>query len=156
MRIGILTTDSKYEDKRLVEEAKALNHKADLIHVLECNLGLCNDTPKILYQGKDISNDFDVIIPRINTPHTVFGLSVLRQFQSMGIKTTDRAHPIELGRDKLRCQQHLMNKKVPFPVTGFAYSQDNYEDIINIVGGAPLIVKLVEGTEGTARDATCC
>src|SRR5690606_35112214 len=94
------------------------------------------------------SRDFDAIIPRINTNYTRQGLVILRQFQALDVYTTDTAYAVELGRDKLRCLQYLMRRDIPFPKTGFAHSRDDYDRIIATVGGAPLIIKLVEGTEG--------
>lgn len=149
MRIGILTTGSKHEDERLIEAAKNSGHSAQLLKVLKCCISVNNDSPKVYYEGKDISDSFDVIIPRINLPHTIYGLTILRHFQVMGIYTTDVALSIELGRDKLRCKQYLMSQSVPFPATGYGHSKDDFDTVIQAAGGAPLIMKLVEGTEGT-------
>jgi ribosomal protein S6--L-glutamate ligase len=116
--------------------------------LLQCSLSVCPDDPKLYFKGKRVGLDFDIIIPRINTTYTEYGLAVLRQFQAIDIYTTDTAYCIELGRDKLRCLQYLMRRNVPFPTTGFAYSKEDFENIINTVGGTPLVIKLVEGTEG--------
>lgn len=149
MRIGILTTGSKYEDERLIEAASQAGHQATALKVLKCSIRVANDNPKIFYEGKDISDDFDIIIPRINLPHTIYGLTILRQFQVMGVYVSDVALALELGRDKLRCKQYLMTKNVPVPTTGYGYTKDDFDTVIQAVGGAPLILKLVEGTEGT-------
>lgn len=156
MRIAILTTDSKEEDSRLVEAAAQKGHVAEILKVQKCSIGICNKNPEIFFKGQDISNAYDIVIPRINTPYTQHGLAILRQFQAMGVYTTDVAHSLEMGRDKLRCKQHLIQNDVPTPKTGYAYSQSDYDRIIESVGGPPLILKLIEGTEGTgvflARD----
>lgn len=149
MRIGILTTGSKEEDERLLETSKKLGHEASLLKVLKCSLRVSDKDPKIYYEGVDISDDFDIIIPRINMPHTIYGLTILRQFQIMGIYTTDVALSLELGRDKLRCKQYLMSQGVAVPTTGYGYTKDDFDTVIQAVGGTPLILKLVEGTEGT-------
>lgn len=149
MKIGILTTGSKHEDERLVESAKALGHEADLLKVLKCSLRVSNDEPKIFYEGQDISGKYDLIIPRINLPHTVYGLTILRHFQVMGVYVSDVALALEIGRDKLRCKQFLMSQGIPVPTTGYGHSKDDFDTAIQAVGGSPLILKLVEGTEGT-------
>ncbi|PCI97639.1 MAG: RimK family alpha-L-glutamate ligase [Alphaproteobacteria bacterium] len=149
MRIGILTTgNDEEEDNRLVNSAKAQGHDAKLLHVTKCSLTVCSNTPEIYYEGSPISQIFDVIIPRIDTAHTEYGLAVLRQFQSMHIFTSDNAYALKLGRDKLRCTQRLLKEEVPFPTTGFAYSNEDFDNIIKTVGGVPLVIKLIEGTEG--------
>lgn len=149
MRIGILTTGSKYEDDRLVESAKKSGCDAQLLKVLKCSISVDVDQPKIYYEGTDISHVFDIIIPRINIPHTIYGLTILRQFQVMNIYTTDVALALEIGRDKLRCKQYLMSQHLPVPTTGYGYSKNDFDTVIQAVGGPPLILKLVEGTEGT-------
>ncbi|MCE7886817.1 MAG: RimK family alpha-L-glutamate ligase [Alphaproteobacteria bacterium PRO2] len=149
MKIGILTTGSKHEDERLVEASMALGHEADLLKVLKCSLRVSNDEPKIFYESQDISGKYDIIIPRINLPHTVYGLTILRQFQVMGVYTSDVSIALEIGRDKLRCKQFLMSQGIPVPTTGYGHSKNDFDTSIQAVGGPPLILKLVEGTEGT-------
>lgn len=149
MRIGILTTGSQYEDERLIEAAKKSGHTADLLKVLKCSIRVGTNNPRLYYEGTDISKDFDIIIPRINIPHTIYGLTILRHIQIMGIYTTDVAMALEIGRDKLRCKQYLQTQGVAFPATGYGYSKNDFDTVIQAVGGAPLILKLVEGTEGT-------
>ena len=148
MRIGILTTGNQEEDQRFLEAGRARGHDVTLLELLKCSLSICPRYPDIYYEGVSIGKDFDIIIPRIDTGYTQYGLTVLRQFQSMHIFTTDQARALELGRDKLRCVQRLLRDNVPFPSTGFAYSKSDFDNIINTVGGVPLIIKLVEGTEG--------
>lgn len=156
MKIAILTTDSRQEDSRLAEAAAQRGHSAEILTVQKCSIGICNKQPQIFFKGKDVSTAYDIVIPRINIPYTQHGLAILRQFQAMGVHTTDVAHSLEMGRDKLRCKQHLIQNDVPTPKTGYAYSQSDYDMIIESVGGPPLILKLIEGTEGTgvflARD----
>lgn len=148
MRIGILTTGHEHEDNRLLEAAAKRGYQAEIIHLLKCSISICMDEPDVYYNGTAIRDRFDIIIPRIDTPHTEYGLTILRQFQSMHVFTTEKARSIALGRDKLRCTQRMLKKSIPFPTTGFAHSTEDFDNIINTVGGVPLIIKLVEGTEG--------
>ncbi len=148
MRIGILTCGSEEENNRLAEAAKERGHEAKLLHLLKCSISVCREKPEIFYDGKSIGGEFDVIIPRIDTPQTQYGYTILRQFQSMHVFVSDKARSLELGRDKLRCAQRMLKYNVPFPTTGFAHSKEDFDNIINMAGGVPLIIKLVEGTEG--------
>ncbi len=148
MRIGILTTGHEEEDNRFLEAAKQRGYDVKLLYILKCSIGVCIDKPEIYYEGNSIKSDFDIIIPRIDTPHTDYGLTILKQFRSMRVFTSESSSALELGRDKLQCVQRLMREKIPFPATGFAYSKEDFDNIINTVGGVPLIIKLVKGTEG--------
>tara|TARA_R110001592_G_scaffold3525_36_gene20309 strand:- start:12120 stop:13043 length:924 start_codon:yes stop_codon:yes gene_type:complete len=148
MRIGILTTGNEEEDNRLLEAGKERGHDMRLLHLMHCSLTVCLNAPEVYYKGQPISQEIDLIIPRIDTPHTEYGLTILRQFQSMHIFSSDTARALELGRNKLRCVQRLLKENVPFPTTGFAHSKEDFDNIIKTVGGVPLIIKLVEGTEG--------
>ncbi len=148
MRIGILTSGHEHEDARLLEASDERGHDTALLYLHKCSLAICPSNPEVYYEGEPIGQAFDIIIPRIDTPHTEYGLTVLRQFQSMHIFCTDRPRALELGRNKLRCVQKLLKKNVPFPSTGFAHSKEDFDNIINTVGGVPLIIKLIEGTEG--------
>ncbi len=148
MRIGILTTHFTEEEDRLIEAGKERGHEVVALDLLKCSISICPDDPKVYYEGSRIGSDFDAIIPRIDCPHTEFGFMVLRQFQAMGIYTTDTAYSLELCRDKLRCLQYLMRKNVRFPTTGYAHVKEDFKRIINTVGGCPLVIKLNEGTEG--------
>lgn len=149
MKIGILTTTGdKEENHRLIAAAHERGYKAQLLHHLKCSLSVCEDAPEVTYEGKPISKEFDIIIPRIDAPHAEYGLTVLRQFEAIHTFTSETTQSIQIARDKLRCSQHLLKHHVPFPSTGFAYSKADFDNIIDTVGGAPLIIKLIEGTEG--------
>lgn len=119
-----------------------------MLEVRRFGIGICPNEPRIYYEGNRISKLYDAIIPRIDPPYTEFGYTILRQFQALDVYTTDTAYSLELCRDKIRCMQYLMRKDVPFPTTGTAYSRKEYDKVIKTVGGAPLIIKLNEGTEG--------
>ncbi|MCB1841143.1 MAG: RimK family alpha-L-glutamate ligase [Rhodospirillales bacterium] len=148
MRIGILTTTQKEEDERLIEEGKAKGHDVIALPLFKCSISACTDDPILYFEGKRVE-DFDAIIPRINVSYTDYGTTILRQFQALKYYTTDTAYAIEVGRHKLRCLQHFIRGAIPFPKTGFAYSREDFENIIRTVGGTPIIIKLIEGTEGT-------
>lgn len=149
MHIGILTTNQIDEDQRFIEAAKERGHKVTLLHLLKCSMSVCPDNAEIFYEGNKINDVFDIVIPRLNVSYTGYGLAILRQFQALDVYVTDTAYSLELGRDKLRCLQYLMRKGIPFPKTGFADSKGDFNNIINTVGGMPMIIKLNEGTEGT-------
>lgn len=148
MKIGILTTNQIDEDKRLIEAAEAKGHKIKQLKLLKCSTSVCPDNAEIFYEGEKINNAFDIIIPRLQVNYTSYGLAILRQFQALDVYVTDTAYSIELGRDKLRCLQYLMRKGIPFPKTAFADSKNDFENVIEAVGGTPIVIKINEGTEG--------
>lgn len=151
MQIGILTTGSEpAADKRLCETVTMRGGTPLLIDLMQCSLSLAKcQNAHIYYQNEPIESSVHVIIPRIDIPHTAFGLSVLRQFEALKIPVTDNVVSIEKGRDKLRCLQCLMHHNIPIPVTSFAYTQNDLVNITNRCHGeAPWVMKVIEGTEG--------
>lgn len=149
MKIGILTTGQIDEDSRLIEAAHAAGHEIETLKLLKCSMNVSPENAEVFYDGENINEKFDIIIPRLNVSYTDYGLAILRQFQALDVYVTDTAYSIELGRDKLRCLQYLMRKGIPFPATGYADSKEDFDNIVKTVGGTPLIIKLIEGTEGT-------
>lgn len=148
LKIGILTTQDVEENKLLIDAAKDLGHKAKLLYHTKCSLSICQNSPEIYYEGKPIGNAFDIIIPRVDKPHPEYAITVLRQFEAMHIFTSETPRAITIARDKLLCAQRFLREDIPFPSTGFAYSKEDFDSIINTVSGIPLIIKLAEGTEG--------
>lgn len=148
MKLGVLSTHIGDDEARLIEAAEQRGLKAKALNVKKFGINICSDDPHIFYDGKRINDKYDIILPRIDPPYTEFGFKVLRQFQAMGIYVTDTAYSLELARNKLRCMQYLMRKNIPFPKTAFAHSKENFSDILESVGGAPVVIKLNEGTEG--------
>ncbi len=148
IRIGILATHVTEEQFRLLESAKKRGHEASILKVHEFGLSIYPDNPKIYYDGEAVESEFDTIIPRIDIPYTEFGFKVLRQFQAIGVYTTDTAYSLELARSKLRCMQYLTRRGVDFPKTGFAYTTEGYKKIMSTIGGDSFIIKLNEGTQG--------
>jgi ribosomal protein S6--L-glutamate ligase len=118
-----------------------------IIDYVRCYMNIASHRPLVVYQGKTLEN-FDAIIPRIGASKTFYGSAVVRQFEMMGVFTANRSQAISRSRDKLRCLQLLARKGIGLPVTGFAHSTKDIDGLINIIGGAPLIIKLLEGTQG--------
>lgn len=148
MKIGILSRKAElYSTKRLVEACEKKGHTVEIIDALACYMNITSNKPMIHYNGKTL-DDFDAIIPRIGSDVTFYGTSVVRQFEMMGVYTLNKSISITRSRDKLRSMQILAGHNVSLPVTGFASSPDDIEDLIKLVGGAPLVIKLLEGTQG--------
>lgn len=147
MKIGILTRIPGYTARRLREEARLRGHEAVNIIFPECYVELESDHPTVHYRGAEL-DDFDVIVPRIMPGMTNYGTAVLRQFEMMGIYTPIRSIAISRSRDKLRSAQILSKSKVGIPKTIFARETSDVDDLIEQIGGAPLIVKLASGTQG--------
>lgn len=148
MKIGLLVSEQGlYSHKRLTEAAEQRGHEIKIINLTECFVSLSSINPTISYKG-EIIDDIDAVIPRIEPSIMFFGTAVLRQFELKNIYPLNNSLAVMRARDKLRSLQILAKHNIPMPTTGFAHSPNDTENIIETVGGAPLIVKLVEGTEG--------
>jgi ribosomal protein S6--L-glutamate ligase len=148
MKIAILSRNTKlYSTARLVEAAEALGHKVRVLDVLRCYMNITSHNPSIHYRGEDLTH-FDAVIPRIGASVTFYGTAVLRQFEMMNVLPLNESVAISRSRDKLRSTQLLARKGIGLPVTGFANNPDDITDLIDQVGGAPLVIKLLEGTQG--------
>lgn len=148
MEIAILSRNSKlYSTRRLVEAAKEQGHEVRVIDVLRCYMNIAASNPMVYYKGEALEN-FDAVIPRIGASVTFYGAAVLRQFEMMGVYPLNESVAITRSRDKLRSMQLLSRKGIGLPVTGFANKPDDVKSVIELVGGAPLVVKLLEGTQG--------
>jgi ribosomal protein S6--L-glutamate ligase len=149
MRIVILARNPKlYSHKRLIEAGKARGHDMRVVNTLTCYMNISASKPEIHYRGGEIITNIDAIIPRIGASITFYGTAVVRQFEMMGVHSVNSSIAIARSRDKLRTLQLLSQKGIPMPITGFANSPLDTEDLIDMVGGAPLVVKLLEGTQG--------
>lgn len=147
MRIGILSRNPKlYSTSRLYAAAVARGHEVRVIDYLRCYMNITAHHPRVLYQGESLT--FDAIIPRIGATHTFYGCAVVRQFEMMHVLSLSASLAITRARDKLRSLQLLARKGIGLPVTGFAHSTKDIDGLIQIAGGVPLIVKLLEGTQG--------
>jgi len=148
MKIAIISRNAKlYSTSRMVEEAKAKGHEVRVIDPLRCYMTIASQRPTIHYKGEDLTG-FDAIIPRIGASITFFGTAVVRQFEMMNVYSINESVAISRSRDKLRSLQLLARKGIGLPVTGFAHSTQYTKDLINLAGGAPLVIKLLEGTQG--------
>lgn len=148
MKIGILSrSGSLYSTRRLVEAAKVKGHQVEVIDTLKCYMDITSKKPMVHYQNRELS-DFDAIIPRIGASITFYGTAVIRQFEMMGVISLNESVAISRARDKLRSLQLLSRKGIGLPITGFAHNTKMTQDLIKLVGGAPLVIKLLEGTQG--------
>jgi len=148
MKIGILSRKaSLYSTHRLKEAGQERGHEMQVIDYLRCYMNITSHRPQVIFQGKQMEG-FDAVIPRIGATHTFYGTAVVRQFEMMGVFPANESMAISRSRDKLRCLQLLSRKGIGLPVTGFANSTKDIEGLINIVHGAPLVIKLLEGTQG--------
>jgi len=148
MRIAILSRNRKlYSTRRLVEAAEERGHEARVVDTLGCYMSIASHRPTIHYKGKQLES-FDAVIPRIGASITFYGTAVLRQFEMMGTFPLNESVAVTRSRDKLRSLQLLARRGIGLPVTGFARQLGDIGDLIEMVGGAPLVVKLLEGTQG--------
>jgi ribosomal protein S6--L-glutamate ligase len=148
MKVGILSRNSRlYSTSRLREAGEERGHAVEVIDPLRCYMSIASRRPEIHYHGRSL-NDFDAIIPRIGASITFYGTAVVRQFEMMGTYCVNESVAITRSRDKLRSQQLMARRGIGLPVTGFAHSTKFTDDLIKMVGGTPLVIKLLEGTQG--------
>lgn len=148
MKIAILSRNSKlYSTKRLVAAAEALGHTVRVVDPLRCYMNIAAHNPEIHYKGAKLE-EFDAVIPRIGTSVTFYATAILRQFEMMGVFPLNESVAISRSKDKLRSLQLLSRKGIGMPATGFAHSPDDTQDLLKMVGGAPVVIKLLEGTQG--------
>ncbi len=148
MKIGILSRNANlYSTRRLFEAAKEKGHEVKVIDPLLCYMTIASQRPTIHYKGEELKG-YDAIIPRIGASITFYGTAVVRQFEMMNVYSVNESVAISRSRDKLRSLQLLARKGIGLPVTGFAHSTKYTQDLIQLAGGSPLVVKLLEGTQG--------
>lgn len=148
MKIAILSRNkSLYSTRRLVEEGLNRGHEVRVIDALHCYMNITSAKPEIHYR-LEVLDGFDTVIPRIGASVTFYGTAVLRQFEMMGVFPVNESVAISRSRDKLRSLQLLSRKGVGMPVTGFANKPDDVPELIRMVGGSPVVIKLLQGTQG--------
>ena len=148
MKIGILSTNAKlYSTRRLYEAGKERGHDVSIINHKRCYMNITSHRPGIHLKGEAIEG-IDAIIPRIGASISFYGTAVVRQFEMMGVYSVNESVAITRSRDKLRASQLLARRGIGLPVTGFANSPDDTDDLLEFVGGAPVVIKLLEGTQG--------
>jgi ribosomal protein S6--L-glutamate ligase len=149
LRIGLLASNpALYSNRRIIEAGEMRGHEMHFLNIKECYMKLDATKPEIHYRGGRILNDFDAIIPRIRPSITFYGCALTRQFEALKVFSLNSSTAITQSRDKLYSLQLLLNHGVDIPTTGFANSPLDTNDLIKMVGGTPLIVKLLEGTQG--------
>jgi ribosomal protein S6--L-glutamate ligase len=136
-----------YSHKRLVEAAQMRGHEIDIVDHLKCYINITSRRPSVRYQGEELPL-YDAVIPRIGASVTFYGAAVLRQFEVMGVYPLNESVAISRSRDKLRSLQLLARKGVGLPATVFAHRTSQAEQILDMIGGAPVVIKLLEGTQG--------
>ncbi|MCM5701906.1 30S ribosomal protein S6--L-glutamate ligase [Leclercia sp. LTM14] len=148
MKIAILSRDGTlWSCKRLREAAQQRGHLVEILDPLSCYMNISPAASSIHYKGRQLPH-FDAVIPRIGSAITFYGTAALRQFELLGSYPLNESVAITRARDKLRSLQLLARQGIDLPITGIAHSPDDTHDLIEMVGGAPLVVKLVEGTQG--------
>jgi ribosomal protein S6--L-glutamate ligase len=148
MKIAIMTRNAGlYSHRRLMETARAAGHEIVGIDYLRCYMNITSQHPELRYSGERLTG-FDAVIPRIGASRTFYGLAVLRQFEMMGVWPLNESVAIGRSRDKLRALQLLAREGVGLPVTAFAHDTRQADEVIKIAGGAPVVIKLLEGTQG--------
>ncbi len=149
LRIGLLASNPDlYSNKRIMEAGEMRGHEMHFLNIKECYMKLDAVKPEIHYRGGKVLDNFDAIIPRIRPSITFYGCALTRQFEAMKVYCLNSAAAITQSRDKLFSLQLLLRNGVDIPTTGFANSPLDTDDLIKMVGGSPLIVKLLEGTQG--------
>lgn len=148
MHLAILSrAPDAYSTKRLVAAAKERGHDVRVMNTLRFAIDLAHEVPELQYRGKRI-DDYDAVLPRIGASITFFGIAVVRQFEQMGVYTPNSAEGIANSRDKLRSSQMLSSHDIAMPATMFVRDRADVPPAIQEVGGAPVVIKLLEGTQG--------
>ena len=148
MKIAVLSRNPNlYSTKRIIEEGKARGHEMLVIDHLKCSIVMEQKNPAVYYKGEKVT-DIDAIIPRIGASVTYYGAAVIRQFEVMGVFSATESQALVRSRDKLRSLQILSRAGLDMPKTAFTNFSNNPEDLLKHVGGAPVIIKVLEGTQG--------
>ena len=148
MKIALLCRSPQlYSHQRMIAAARERGHEIDAINHLRCTLDIASHRPRVLYGGRELAG-YEAVIPRIGASVTFFGTAVVRQFEMMRVYTVNESVAIARSRDKLRSMQLLSRKGIGLPVTIFAHRTSNPQEVIELAGGAPVVIKLLEGTQG--------
>ncbi|TIX51167.1 30S ribosomal protein S6--L-glutamate ligase [Alteraurantiacibacter aquimixticola] len=148
MKIAMLARNANlYTHQRLKEAAEVRGHQIHIINTLRCYMNIASRRPEIYYNGENLTG-YDAVIPRIGASVTFYGLAVLRQFEMMGVYPLNESVSIGRSRDKLRSMQLLARDGIGLPVTTFAHDPKQTDEVLQLAGGAPVVIKLLEGTQG--------
>ena len=147
MKIAVLSRNGQlYSTRRLIEAGEQRGHQMRRIDYLKCHMNIATMRPSIFLGDEEL--DVDAVVPRIGATHTFFGTAVVRQFEMMGVYAVNESVAISRSRDKLRSLQLLARKGIGLPVTAFAHDTRATGHLIKLCGGAPIVIKLLEGTQG--------
>ncbi len=148
MKIALMTRNAGlYSHRRIIEAGEARGHEIVPVDYQRCYMNITSHRPELRFMGEKLTG-FDAVIPRIAASKTYYGLAVLRQFEMMGVYPLNESVAIGRSRDKLRSMQLLARDGIGLPVTAFAHETKRTDEVIEIVGGAPVVIKLLEGTQG--------
>ncbi len=148
MKIAMLARNAElYTHRRLKEAAEERGHTLDIINTLRCYMNIASRRPEVYYNGEKLEG-YEAIIPRIGASVTFYGMAVLRQFEMQGVYPLNESVAIGRSRDKLRSMQLLARDGIGLPVTTFAHDPKQTEEVLELAGGAPVVIKLLEGTQG--------
>ena len=147
LRVAVLSREDNYSTRRLVEEGEARGHTVEVINTTRCYMAINSMAPEVYCDGKRLPR-YDAIIPRIGASVTAYGTAVVRQFETIGTFCLNGSDGIIASRDKLRAHQLMARHKIGMPNTAFAASPKDTDSLVRLVGTAPLIVKLLESTQG--------
>lgn len=148
MKIAMMARNANlYSHRRLKEAAEERGHELNIINTLRCYMNIASRRPEIYYNGDKLTG-YDAVIPRIGASVTFYGLAVLRQFEMMGVYPLNESVAIGRSRDKLRSMQLLARDGIGLPVTTFAHDPKQTDEVLKLAGGAPIVIKLLEGTQG--------
>ena len=148
MKILVLSRNQNlYSTRRIINSAEKLGHEVRVVDYLRCYMNITSKKPTVIFRGRKLE-DYDAVITRIGASYTFYGAAVTRQFEMAGLYTINRSKAITRSRDKLRSLQILAREGIGLPVTGFANHTADIEGMIDTVEGIPLVIKLLEGTQG--------
>ncbi len=148
MKIAMLARNPDlYTHQRLKQAAEQRGHRLDIINTLRCYMNIASRRPEVYYNGEKLEG-YNAVIPRIGASVTFYGMAVLRQFEMQGVYPLNESVAIGRSRDKLRSMQLLARDGIGLPVTAFAHDPKQTDEVLELAGGAPVVIKLLEGTQG--------
>ncbi len=149
MKIILLASNPElYSNRRLIEAAAKAGHDIQFVNIRDCYIKIAAGNPEIYYKDDKKLENIDAVIPRIRPSMTFYGTTIVRQFEMMNVYCLNKSLPTISSRDKLHTLQLLSHENLPMPTTSFSHSVDETKHLIKMVGGAPLVIKLLEGTKG--------
>ena len=149
MKIILLASNPKlYSNRRIMQAAKNAGHNIGFVNIRDCYINIASGRPEVYYKNAQRLENVDAIIPRIKPAMTFYGTTIVRQFEMMNVCCLNKSLAIASSRDKLNTLQLLSHESLPMPITSFSHSVYETQQLMQMVGGAPLVIKLLEGTKG--------